>query len=237
MDYQINPAVSLCSKINPADSLYNKIKQQDIVAVRHTFNLLVSELKCDGGNLCSVKQIVADCNVSLQLVGMEQEDASGHTLLHVALQQDSAVDIVRFLTNMSSAMLFIHNTEGHNALHYAVLLHDVYEKTYQTRLERANERYKKMHDGVIATFMLAENHKLAQKEARFCTHPLSRAVTAFTGLHSDQLHDILLQMHASKLSNTMLLGNLYNTTSFLAEQSAKLSATDHNLGSARCHKR
>jgi len=98
----------------------------------------------------------------------------------------------------------------------------VHGETYVTRLQRANERYKTLHDGVLATFMLAEDRRLAQKEVRFCTLPSSRAVTAFTGLDGDLLHDVMQQMHASKLSDTELLANLHCTTCFLAEQSAKL---------------
>jgi len=215
--------------IDLRDSLPKKIKQETLDAARHIFDLLVSELGCDGGSLRSVEEIVAECNVSVELVGTVQDKKHGHTLLHVALQEDSCVDIVRFLTNMSSAMLFVNNNAGHNAVHYAVLLHDIHEKTYKTRLQRANERYKALHSGVLATFMLAGDRRLAQKEARFCTLPSARALTAFTGLDGDLLHDVLLQMHASKLSDTVLLANLHSTTCFLAEQSAKLYSTKYTF--------
>jgi len=214
--------MNMHGNIDGPDLVSGIINPQIPVEARQTFDLLVSELTRDGGSLYCVQKIVAECNVSAEMVGMVQDSRHGHTLLHVALQEDSGVDIVRFLTNMSPDMLFVNNTSGRNAVHYAVLLHNVHGETYETQLQRASERYKTLHDDVLATFMLAEDRRLAQKEVRFCTFPSSRAVTAFTGLDSDLLYEVMQQMHASKLSDTELLVNLHSTTCFLAEQSAKL---------------
>jgi len=219
--------MNMHGNIGGQDLVSRIIEPQTTDAARQTFDLLVSELTRDGGSLRCVEEIVAKCDVSVRLVGMVQDSEHGQTLLHVALQQDSGVDIVRFLVNMYSAMLFINNAEGHNAVHYAVLLHDVHGETYVTRLQRANERYKTLHDGVLATFLLAGDRRLAQEEARFYTVPSSRAVTAFTGLDGDLLHDVMQQMHANKLSDTELLANLHCTTCFLAEQSAKLYSNEY----------
>jgi hypothetical protein len=56
--------------IDGPDLVSGIINPQTPVEARQTFDLLVSELTRDGWSLYCVQKIVAECNVSAEMVGM-----------------------------------------------------------------------------------------------------------------------------------------------------------------------